>query len=77
MSLTYLRATLCNYQNVFVHKSELKTHPTLINRAIKEYELRAGTTKTHRSIDSLKIKIWNWLNIPLQRVNNTPVPYIN
>ena len=48
-----------------MHKSELKTHPTLINRAIKEYELRAATIEAHRSIGSLIIKIWNWLNIPL------------
>ena len=29
-----------------IHKSELKTYRTLINRVIKEYELRLGTTRT-------------------------------
>ena len=38
-----------------MHKSELKTHPTLISSANKEYELRKGTTKTHKSIGSLII----------------------
>ena len=28
-----------------MHKSELKTHPTLINYAIKEYKLRVWTTR--------------------------------
>ena len=36
-----------------MHKSELKIHPTFINRDIKEYELRVGTIGTHRSIGSL------------------------
>ena len=31
-----------------MHKSELKTHQTLINLIIKEYELRAGTTRAYR-----------------------------
>ena len=57
MPLTYPYATLRNYQNALMHKSERKTHPTLINRAIKEYELKARTIKTHRSVGSLKIKI--------------------
>ena len=48
-----------------MHKSELKSHPTLISRANKEYELRVETIETHRSNDSLKIKLWNWLNIRL------------
>ena len=65
MPLTYPYATLRNYQNALMHKSERKTHPTLINRAIKEYELEVETTRTHRSIGSLRIKFWNWLNIPL------------
>ena len=59
-----------------MHKSELKTYPTLINRVIKEYEIITETTKTHKSISSLKIKFQNWLNFPLQRVNCTPVPYV-
>ena len=29
-----------------MHKSELKTHPTLINYVIKEYEFKAGTIGT-------------------------------
>ena len=48
MLLTHPYATLDNYQNTLIHKSELKTHPTLINYAIKEYELIVGTTGTHR-----------------------------
>ena len=63
--LTYLCVTLCNYQNTFMHKSELKTHSTLINHVIKGYELRVGTTRTHRSTDSLTIKFLNWLSILL------------
>ena len=56
MSLTYPNATLCNYQNDLMHISELKTHQTLINYAIKEFELRAGTIGTHRSTGSIIIK---------------------
>ena len=56
MPLTYPYATLRNYKNTLMHKSELKTHPTLISHANKEYELRTGTTRTHRSIVSLIIK---------------------
>ena len=48
-----------------MHKSELKTHPTLISRANKEYELKAETAGTHRNSGFLIIKFWNWLNIPL------------
>ena len=59
-----------------MHKNEIKTHPTLINRAMKEYELITGTYKTHKNTSSLIIKLWNWLNILLQRVNCTPVPYV-
>ena len=76
MSLTYPNATLCNYQNDLMHISELKTHQTLISRANKEYELKAGTTETHRSTGYLIIKFWNWLNISLHKVNCTPVPYV-
>ena len=43
---------LCNYQNTLIHKSELNTHPTLINRTIKEYELRMGIIGTYKSIGS-------------------------
>ena len=64
MSLTYPYATLRSYQNTFMHKSELETHPTLINHTIKEYELKMGTIGTHRSTSSLMIKFWNWINIP-------------
>ena len=39
-----------------MHKSELKTHPTLINSVIKEYKLKVGTIGTHRSTSSLIIK---------------------
>ena len=39
-----------------MHKSELRANMTLITCANKEYELRAGTIETHRSIDSLKIQ---------------------
>ena len=56
MPLTYPYATLRNYQNALMHKSELETHLTLIKHAIKEYELRVGTTGSHRSIGSLIIK---------------------
>ena len=56
MSLTYPYGTLRNYQNTLIHKNELKTHPTVINRAIKEYELIVETIKTHRSISSFIIK---------------------
>ena len=37
-----------------MHKSELKTYPTIISCANKEYELREGTIETHRSTGSLK-----------------------
>ena len=32
-----------------MHKSELKTHPTLISHANKEYELKVGTIGTYRN----------------------------
>ena len=38
-----------------MHKSELKTHSTLINHAINEYELKVGTVGTHKITNSLKI----------------------
>ena len=59
-----------------MHKSELKTYSTLINYVIKEYELKVGTIETHSSTSSLKIKFQNWLNIQLQRVNYTLIPYV-
>ena len=40
-----------------MHKCELKTLPTLIRRANKEYELKVGTSETHKSIGSLIIKL--------------------
>ena len=73
--LTYPYATLHNYQNSFMYKSELKTHPTLISHANKENELKAGTTGTH-SIGSIRNKFWNWLNTLLQRVKCTLIPYV-
>ena len=38
----YSYATLCNYQNVFMHKSEPRANPTLIAHASKVYELIVG-----------------------------------
>ena len=35
-----------------MHKSELKTHPTLVNHTIKEYELRTGIIGTYKSFGS-------------------------
>ena len=57
-----------------MHKSEL--NPTIISHVNKEYELRAETIGTYKSIGSLIIKFWNWLNILLQRVNYTLVLYV-
>ena len=74
---TYPYATLCNYQNTLMHKSELRANLTLIIHVIKVYELRVGTTRTHRSIDSLIIQFWSGLNILLQRINWTPIFYVN
>ena len=45
-----------------MQESELKTHPTLINYVIKEYELRV---ETHSKSSSFIVKFWNWLNFPL------------
>ena len=42
-----------------MHKSEPQTYSTLISRANKEYEFKAGATETHKSTSSLIIKIWN------------------
>ena len=36
-----------------MHKSELKTDPTLKNHVIKEYELKTGIIGTHMSTGSL------------------------
>ena len=33
------------YQNTFMHISKLRTNQTLINHAIKEYELKEGPSK--------------------------------
>ena len=49
-------ATLCNYRNTLIHKSEQKVNPTLINDAIIVYKLRTGTIMTYRSTDSLRIQ---------------------
>ena len=38
-----------------MRKSEPEANPTLIIHANKEYELRAGTTRIHKSSGSLKI----------------------
>ena len=54
--LTYPCAILHNFQNVVMHKSELKIHPTVINRVIKEYEFRVGTIGTHKNAGPLRIK---------------------
>ena len=59
-----------------MHKSQLKTHLTLISHVNKEYELSAGTIRTHMNIGSLIIKLWNWLNILLYRFNYTLVSYV-
>ena len=56
MPLTYQYAALHSYQKALMHKNELKTHPTLINSVIKEYELKVGTIETHKSTGSLIIK---------------------
>ena len=60
-----------------MHKNELRVNPTSINRAIMVYELKAGTIETHESIGFLKIQFLNWSNIPLKRINYTPIPYVN
>ena len=39
-----------------MHKSEPRANLTLITHDNKVYELRMGTTSTHRSIGSLLIK---------------------
>ena len=39
-----------------MHKSELKTHQTLRNHVIKEYELRVGIIGIHKSTGSLIIE---------------------
>ena len=73
--ITY--ATLYNYQNTLMHKSEPKANLTLIIHVNQVYELKAGITRTHMSIGSLIIQFWSWFNIPLQRINQTPVSYVN
>ena len=43
-----------------MHKSELKTHPTLINHVIKEYELkpvRIGPLKARNNVIKLDLTI--------------------
>ena len=37
-----LYATLHNYQNIFIHKSEPRANSTLMGCAIKVYELKRG-----------------------------------
>ena len=53
---TYPCATLHNYQNTLMHKSEPKANPTLITHSNKVYELKVGTTRTHRNTSSFKIQ---------------------
>ena len=45
---TYSYATLRGYQNTLIHTSELKTHPTLINRAMNEYKIKCGPLRPIR-----------------------------
>ena len=40
-------ATLDNYKNTLMHKSEPRANHNLINRVIMVYELRAETIGTH------------------------------
>lgn len=49
-------ATLSNYQNTLMQKSEPRANPTFINCAVMIYEFRAETIETHRSTGSLKIQ---------------------
>ena len=72
--ITY--ATLYNYQNTLMHKSEPKANLTLIIHVNQVYELRAGITRTHMIIGSLIIQFWSWFNIPLQRINYTLISYV-
>ena len=60
-----------------MHKNEPKVNSSLINYVIMVYELRVGTIEIHRSIASLRIQFWSWFNIPLKRINYTPVSYVN
>ena len=60
-----------------MHKSGLKANLTLINDIIMVYKFRAETTGSQMSIGSLKIRYWSWFNIPLKRINYTPIPYVN
>ena len=59
-----------------MHKNEPRANPTLINRIIMVYELRARTIETHKSIDFFIIQSWNWFNISLKKINYTIVPYV-
>ena len=54
---TYPYSTLSNYQNTFMHKSELRVNPTFITCANKVYEPSVGTITTHRSTGSLRIQL--------------------
>ena len=51
-------ATLCNYQNTLMYKSEPRVNSTLINYVIMIYELRVKTISIHKSTSSLKIQFW-------------------
>ena len=53
---TYPFATLYNYQNAFMHKSEHRANPILIIYANKVYELRARTIGIYKDTGSLKIQ---------------------
>ena len=52
------------YQNALMHKSELRVNLTLITRANKVYELKAGATGTHRNTGSLIIQIMKLIQHP-------------
>ena len=60
-----------------MHKNEHKVNPTLINHVIRVDKLRTRTTKTHKSIGSLRIQFWSWFNIPLKKINCTLILYVN
>ena len=60
-----------------MHKNELRANSTLINHANMVYELKARTIMINSGTESLKIQFENWLNITLQWMNCTLVPYVN
>ena len=44
------------WKNALMHKSEPISNSTLITHADKVYKFKVGTTRTHRSTDSLKFE---------------------